>query len=238
MTSFPSCLPQGTAVPGLPAVESALAIDLVDVAARCGAAAGLGLLLALVYRRTHRGLSYSQSFTQTIVYIAVIVTLVMLTVRNSLATAFTLVGALSIIRFRTVVKDTRDTAFVFASLAIGMASGLGYLDLALLGTGVVTALAFAFHVTNFGAVQRSEFVLRLTFDQAQASSGYLDVLAEHARRSSLLHVEPSNDGGALRLSYDIALRKERSAEAMVASLGRVAGVSEVVLLVGKSDVDH
>lgn len=230
--------PQGAVVPVATPVEPALAIDLIDFAARCGTAVGLGLVLALVYRRTHRGLSYSQSFTQTIVYIAVIVTLVMLTVRNSLATAFTLVGALSIIRFRTVVKDTRDTAFVFAALAIGMASGLGYLDLALLGTAVVTGLAFGFHATDFGAVQRSEFVLRLTFDQARDSQGYLDAMAAHARRTSLLHVEPSSDGGSLRLSYDIALRKDRTAEALVGALGKVVGVSEVVLLVGKNDIDH
>ncbi len=238
MTSSLFCAPQGAVVPVAPATDAVLAIDLVDFAIRCGSAVGLGLVLALVYRRTHRGLSYSQSFTQTIVYIAVIVTLVMLTVRNSLATAFTLVGALSIIRFRTVVKDTRDTAFVFAALAIGMASGLGYLDLAALGTVVVTAMAFGFHATDFGSVQRSEFVLRLTFDQARDSQTYLAVMAAHARRSSLLHVEPSGDGGSLRLSYDIALRKELRAEALVGELGKVPGVSEVVLLVGKNDVDQ
>ena len=223
MTSSLFCAPQGAVVPVAPATDAVLAIDLVDFAIRCGSAVGLGLVLALVYRRTHRGLSYSQSFTQTIVYIAVIVTLVMLTVRNSLATAFTLVGALSIIRFRTVVKDTRDTAFVFA---------------ALLGTVVVTAMAFGFHATDFGSVQRSEFVLRLTFDQARDSQTYLAVMAAHARRSSLLHVEPSGDGGSLRLSYDIALRKELRAEALVGELGKVPGVSEVVLLVGKNDVDQ
>lgn len=241
MTFLPTCAPQGAAaVPAAtsPATEAVLAVDLADFALRCGTAVGLGLVLALVYRRTHRGLSYSQSFTQTIVYIAVIVTLVMLTVRNSLATAFTLVGALSIIRFRTVVKDTRDTAFVFAALAIGMASGLGYLDLALLGTGVVTGLAFGFHATDFGAVHRSEFVLRLTFDQAHDSAAYLKVLADGTRRNGLLHVEPASDGGTLRLSYDVALRKEQSAEALVGALGKVPGVSEVVLLVGKNDVDQ
>lgn len=236
MTLSPSALFQNPLAPVATPVESA--VDLVDFALRTGTAVGLGLVLALVYRRTHKGLSYSQSFTQTIVYIAVIVAVVMLTVRNSLATAFTMVGALSIIRFRTVVKDTRDTAFVFAALAIGMSAGLGYLDLAGLAVAVVGALAFGFHATDFGAIRRSEYVLRLTFAQGRDSGAYLRVIEEHARRSNLLHVEPASDGSAVRVSYDLALRKERSGEALAAALGAVPGVSEVVLLVGRNDVDQ
>ena len=220
-----------------PPTETLFTADLPTIALRAGVATALGVVLAIVYQRTHRGLSYSQSFTQTIVYIALIVALVMLTVRNSLATAFTLVGALSIIRFRTVVKDTRDTAFVFAALAVGMATGLGYLDLAALGAGAVGLLATALHFADFGAVHKSEFVLRFVFAQNQDSAAYLQPLARFARRSGLLHVEPSGDGTSLRLSYDVDLRKGERAEALVAELGRAKGVSDVVLLVGKNDVD-
>ena len=70
----------------------------------------LGLLLASVYRYTHKGLSYSQSFTLTIVFVTTIVAMTLMAIESSLARAFALVGALSIIRFRTVVKDTKDTA--------------------------------------------------------------------------------------------------------------------------------
>ena len=80
-------------------------------------AAVLGFILALVYRYTHKGLSYSQSFTQTVFFVSIIVAIVMMVIGSSLAKAFALVGALSIIRFRTVVKDTRDIAFVFLALA-------------------------------------------------------------------------------------------------------------------------
>ena len=90
---------------------------LTDMIVNVGLAAALGLVVALVYRATHKGLSYSQSFTQTILFVAVIVAIVMMVIGGNLARAFALVGALSIIRFRTVVKDTKDTAFIFASLA-------------------------------------------------------------------------------------------------------------------------
>ena len=83
----------------------------------------LGFIISVIYRETHKGLSYSQSFTLTILFVAVIVAVVMMVIGGSLARAFALVGALSIIRFRTVIKDTKDTAYVFLALAVGMAAG-------------------------------------------------------------------------------------------------------------------
>lgn len=228
-------LPQGvTQQP----VETLMSLDMFSAIVRTVTAIVIGLVLALVYRATHKGLSYSQSFTQTIVFVAVIVALVMMTVRNSLATAFTLVGALSIIRFRTVVKDTRDTAFVFASLALGMAAGLGFWELAGLGTIAMSALALLLYATNFGALYKSEFILRFTFDQNKDSAAYLAKISEFAKRSNMLHIEPSGDSRTLRLTYDITLVKDATAEAMTAALSRIDGVSDVVLIVSKNDVDY
>ncbi len=220
------------------AAEPVVILDLQVEAVRLGAAVFVGIVLALVYRATHKGLSYSQTFTQTIVFVTVIVAVVMMTVRNSIATAFTLVGALSIIRFRTVVKDTRDAAFVFAALALGMASGLGFWELAALGVVVVSALAFTLHATNFGALHKSEFVLRFTFDQDKDSAPYLEQIGAAAKRSSLLHVEPSGDGRSLRLTYDITLKPGATAESLAGAMGRASGVSEVALLVSKNDIDY
>ena len=82
----------------------------------------LGMIISYVYKITHKGLSYSQSFILTIVFVTVIVSMVIMVIENNLARAFALVGALSIIRFRTVVKDTKDTAFIFLGL-IGITNG-------------------------------------------------------------------------------------------------------------------
>ncbi|MEX0827847.1 MAG: DUF4956 domain-containing protein, partial [Haliea sp.] len=83
----------------------------------------LGFALAFVYRYSHKGLSYSQSFTHTIIFVTLIVAIVMMVIGGSLTRAFALVGAMSIIRFRTVLKDTKDIAYVFGGLALGMAAG-------------------------------------------------------------------------------------------------------------------
>ncbi len=228
-------LPQGL---GQATVETVMSLTTYQMVVRAAVAAGLGTALALLYRATHKGLSYSQSFTQTLVFVATIVAIVMMTVRSNLATAFTLVGALSIIRFRTVVKDTRDTAFVFGALALGMAAGLGYWELAAIGGGAMAMLAVGMHALNFGALYKSEFILRFTFDQQQDGERYVQCMNEHAKRSNMLHLEPSGDGRTLRLTYDIVLRKESTAQQLTASLGRIDGVSDVVLIVAKNDVDY
>ena len=120
----------------------------------------LGVVVSLVYKKTHKGLSYSQSFMVTNIFVAVIVSMVIMIIGNNLARAFALVGALSIIRFRTVVKDTKDTAYIFWSLAVGMASGTGSYFLAVSGTIIITGIAFILHFTNFGSLYKSEFILQ------------------------------------------------------------------------------
>ena len=102
----------------------------------------LGLFISYVYKLTHKGVSYSQSFMLTIVFVTIIVAMVMMVIGNNVARAFALVGALSIIRFRTVVKDTKDTAYIFLALAAGMAAGTSSYFLALSGSLITAAVAY------------------------------------------------------------------------------------------------
>lgn len=201
-------------------------------------AIALGVVVALVYRQTHKGLSYSQSFTLTIIFVAVIVAIVMMVIGNSLSRAFALVGALSIIRFRTVVKDTKDTAFVFFALAVGMAAGTGNYLLGVIGTGTVSMLAFVLHSTNFGALYKSEFIIRFRVDKSSESTAHLEQLNLAAKRSSLLHIEPAGDGGTIQLTYDVVLNEGRSAPELARTMGDMPGISEVVIIASKSDVDY
>ena len=196
------------------------------------------MAVALVYRQTHKGLSYSQSFTLTIIFVAVIVAIVMMVIGNSLSRAFALVGALSIIRFRTVVKDTKDTAFVFFALAVGMAAGTGNYLLGVIGTGTVSMLAFVLHSTNFGALYKSEFIIRFRVDKSSESTAHLEQLNLAAKRSSLLHIEPAGDGGTIQLTYDVVLNEGRSAPELARTMGDMPGISEVVIIASKSDVDY
>jgi uncharacterized membrane protein YhiD involved in acid resistance len=222
----------------LPGTENLLSYGTGQIVTNVAMALVFGLSITIVYRHTHKGLSYSQGFTQTILLVAVIVAIVMMVISGSIARAFALVGALSIIRFRTVVKDTRDTAFVFAALALGMAAGTENYKLGAIGCGFLVAIMLLLHATNFGALYKSEFILRFSFDQSKDSAAYLSQIETHARRHHVLNLEPSGDGSSLRLTYDITLDKEKTAEDLTKALGATDGASKVVLIVAKNDIDY
>lgn len=109
---------------------------------------GLSLLcsffVTVVYRFSYKGPGYSESFVNSLIYLSTITTLVIMVIGNNLARAFGLVGALSIIRFRTAIKDTVDIVYIFLSLAIGMAAGVGYHKMAVIGTLTIGAVLYLF----------------------------------------------------------------------------------------------
>ena len=202
------------------------------------AAFAIGLLLSVTYRITHKGLSYSQSFSQTVVFVAVIVAIVMMVIGGSLARAFALVGALSIIRFRTVLKDTKDMAFIFGALALGMAAGTSNYFLAAAGTALLILIAFFLYKTNFGAVYKSEFILRFRFLRSGNSEEYVNIINANCKRSDLLHMEPSGDNSNVSLTYDVALKDDISADDLTQRMGSLAHIEEIVLIASKNDVDY
>lgn len=106
--------------------------------------------VCLVYRFTHRGSSYSQSFVQTLVVMGLVTTLIMIVIGSNIARAFSLVGALSIIRFRNAIKETRDVGFIFFAMAVAMACGTRFYLLAMLATGAINSVFVIMHLSNFG----------------------------------------------------------------------------------------
>lgn len=198
----------------------------------------LGLVISAVYRYTHKGLSYSQSFTLTIVFVSTIVAVVMMVIGSSLARAFALVGALSIIRFRTVVKDTKDTAFVFLALAVGMAAGTSNYFLGITATIFISSIALILYKLNYGSLYKSEFILRFTNEQSFGSDPYMKIIQDFSKRSNLLHIEPSADDTHLNVTYDIILKADKTAEEFSIELGKLKGTSEITLIASKSDIDY
>lgn len=222
-----------TAQAVIPSVYGPLTI-VINLAIACG----LGLVISSVYKTTHRGLSYSQSFMLTIIFVTVVVAMVMMVIGNSLARAFALVGALSIIRFRTVIKDTKDTVFIFLGLAAGMASGTSSYFLAFIGVSIISAFAIVLHVINYGSIYKSEIIVRF-----RASSGHAEeyerIFKKHARSAELLHLEPSGDGHASNMcTFDILLKKDAQADQLANDLNAVEAISEVKLIASKTDVDY
>ena len=200
----------------------------------------LGIIISLVYKKTHKGLSYSQSFLVTNIFVCVIVCMVIMIIGNSLARAFALVGALSIIRFRTVVKDTKDTAYIFWSLAAGMASGTGSYFIAFSGTIIISGIAFILYFTNFGSIIKSEFILqfRTVSGDNNITSEYNKIIASYAKSSTLLHSEASVDGKTIKISFDIVMKEDMKQDELISKISNIKDLTEVVLIAAKSDVDY
>ena len=196
----------------------------------------IGMLISWIYKKTHRGLSYSQSFMLTNIFVAVIVCMVMMVIGNSLARAFALVGALSIIRFRTVVKDTKDTAYIFWALAAGMAAGTGSYFLAISGSIIISIIAYILHYSNYGSLNKSEFILQ--FRVPKDNQEYSNIINQYSNSASLIHAEPSGDGSSVKLSFDIVLKEKFNQNLLTSDLAKITEISEVVLIAAKSDIDY
>ena len=204
---------------------------LVDILINVVIAFALGGAVAIVYRRTHKSFNYSVSFVNTLVILPMITAIVMMVIGNNLARAFGLVGAMSIIRFRTVVKDTRDIAFVFLALAAGMAAGTGYHLIALAGTGLVMLFIASLYAGNFGSVRSRELLLR--FQVAPDERGAMlheEIFKRHLKKSTLLNIRTRQEGKLLELSYFVRLRSPEQVREFVKELGSVEGVEGVSLI--------
>lgn len=198
----------------------------------------LGLVISTVYRKTHKGLSYSQSFVLTIIYLTIITTSVIMVIGNSLARAFALVGTLSIIRFRTVLKDTKDIAIIFLCLAIGLAVGTNNYFIAVLTTIFLCVLMWLFFKGNYGILHNTEFILRFYFNRDGDENEYLNLLKNNTKYLNLLHMEPTADGEKIYLTYDISLKESSKTKDLVSKLTKIKNVEEIVLVSSKSDIDY
>src|SRR3990172_4706889 len=127
-------------------------------------------IISLVYRFTYRGPGYSNSFVISFIVISMITALVIMVIGNNLARAFGLVGALSIIRFRTAVKDTIDIVYIFFALAIGMGAGVGYHKLALAGTIIISLVLLVASKTNVNIFRGEQFLLQLHYADDDVTS--------------------------------------------------------------------
>lgn len=119
-------------------------------------------VIGWVYRFTHRGLGYSQSYVQALILTSLVTTVIMMVIGSNIARAFSLVGALSIIRFRNAIKETRDVAFIFFAMAVAMANGTRFPGVAAVSTGFISCVLIALTFFDYGRnVQNTERLLRV-----------------------------------------------------------------------------
>ena len=125
-------------------LENVTSVSMLDMAVALALAFGLGLFIFLVYKKTFTGVMYSSSFGVTLVALTMITTVVILAVTSNVVLSLGMVGALSIVRFRTAIKEPLDIAFLFWSIAVGIVLAAGMIPLAVLGSLVIGAVLLVF----------------------------------------------------------------------------------------------
>jgi hypothetical protein len=205
-------------------------IPLPLLVIRLGIALVLGCVVAEVYRQS-RGQTSRQTagLAATLVLLTLLIAMVTLVIGNSVARAFSLVGALAIVRFRTVVEDTRDTAFVIFAVAVGMAVGAGYLLVPLVGIPFATAAAYLFRpARESAAVEDRDFKLSVRVGLGnEPEKLFAEVFAKHLEGTTLLSAGTARQGMALDLVYAVRLRAANAALRLVADITLLDGVQGV-----------
>ena len=196
----------------------------------------LGLIVSVIYRLTYKGYAYSTSFVITLIILSMITSLVIMVIGNNLARAFGLVGAMSIIRFRTAVKDTRDTAFVFFALGTGLASGAGNHIIGFIGTFIGGGLILLLHYSNYGTVDREQFLLKFsTFPEGDMNTEaiYLSVFAKYLSKHTLLNIRTVRLGQQIELTFEVRLKDSQKTKEFINELSNLEGIERVSLVFGE-----
>ncbi|MBE0643358.1 MAG: DUF4956 domain-containing protein, partial [Bacteroidetes bacterium] len=163
-----------------------------------------GMFIAWLYKKTTSTPGYPPSFLSSMVLLTLITAMVIMIIGNSLARAFGLVGAMSIIRFRTAVKETLDIVFIFFSLAAGLAAGAGAQAIALVGTVAIGGVVYLLARVPLLAPQRKEYFLQFSYDAGDdAHPAYIDILDRHCKRQRLVNASVTNGDGPLQVSFYI-----------------------------------
>lgn len=200
---------------------------------------GLALLIALIYKKTHKGLSYSQSFILTLILSGIIICAVMMVIGNNIATAFGAFGAFSLIRFRTAIKDVKDMGYIFLVLAVGMAVGTNNYVIAVATTVIVLAVALILAKINFGSIRKFNYILTFILDTRKtAENSYREVFAKYLKSSDILNIKAIEHGNVLNLTFSVKFITEKESTDFVGNLEKLDGVSEVNLITAKNDIEY
>lgn len=198
----------------------------------------LTLIIGHVYRITYRGVSYTQSYVHTLIMMSMVVAVIMLVIGSNIARAFSLVGALSIIRFRNAVKDTRDVGYIFFAMAIGMACGTRFYLLAIVATLIICFILWGMATLNMFAKDVREQILKVRVPGDMRYESLFDnVFSRYLSRFNLIAVETVQAGLLTELIYGIELRNPSQAQAFMQELSRLNDNNKVALISGHHEVD-
>lgn len=209
-------------------------IYLFDVVVNILIAFVFGLLIATLYRYTYQGVSYSTDFVNTLIIISMVTAVVIMVIGNNLARAFGLVGAMSIIRFRTALKESRDIAFVFFGLAAGMAAGAGIHLIGIVAIPIISLVILFLHKTKYGLVEQKDYLLKFWMVAADVGEPvYNPIFKKYLVEFTMLNMRSARLGQFLELSYKIRFKKIEQSQEFIRDLSALEGIERATLVIGE-----
>ena len=204
-------------------LENINSFSALDVLLALGLAFVLGLFIFLVYKKTYTGVMYSDSFGVSLIAMSMITSLVIIAVTSNVVLSLGMVGALSIVRFRTAIKEPMDIAFLFWAIAVGIVLGAGFLALAVIGSVLIGVILVLFSTRKVG---QTPYILVVNCDGASAEEAVNGLLTSSAKKSLLKSKSVTKD--AVEVTYEIRLADNTTE--FINQVCDVAGVSNAVLV--------
>ena len=204
-------------------LENVTSVSVLDMIIALVLAFGLGVFIFLVYKKTYSGVMYSSSFGTTLVALTMITTVVILAVTSNVVLSLGMVGALSIVRFRTAIKEPLDIAFLFWSIAVGIVLAAGFIPLAVIGSVIIGVILLVFvnrksHCNPYIAVITCE-----GHDSETAAREYLEKKTERCTVKS-----KSARKGTVEINFEIRLRDDNTD--FINELSEMPGINSAVLV--------
>lgn len=215
----------------LSSVGSGSDINITTVAAVTAAAIILGLIISLVYMKTNNKNGYSSNFAITLIMLPLVISIIILLVGNSVARAFSLAGAFSIIRFRSVPGEPRDISYVLFTLAIGLACGMGYIGYGILFTIILCLLMVVLDKAKFAGYKNNNMKLKIIVpEDLNYEDAFDEILNKYTSSWRIESIRTKEFGATFELVYIISLLEKADKKEFIDELRCRNGNLKILLI--------
>ena len=204
-------------------LENVTSVSLLDMVLALVLAFGVGMFIFFIYKKTYAGVMYSSSFGVTLVALTMITTLVILAVTSNVVLSLGMVGALSIVRFRTAIKEPMDIAFLFWSIAVGIVLAAGFIPLAVIGSVVIGLILLVFANRKSSA---NPYIVVLSCEGSESEKAATEFLAQQTKKCTVKSKTARK--GCVELNLEVRLRDDNTD--FINTLTDIAGVQSAVLV--------
>ena len=198
-------------------------LSIPDILAAIAIAFSIGLFILFVYKKTFSGVMYSQSFAISLVAMNLVTCLIIIAVGSNLITALGMVGALSIIRFRTVIKEPLDLVYLFWSITIGIIVGVGLIPLAVIGSIAIGLLLFVFVNKKSTSIP---YIVVVNCENEISETDSMQLIKNNTKK----HIIKSKAVSVNGIELTVEVRLDEASTAFINELLRITGVSNAVLV--------